>query len=215
MRHLSWESRIALLGLFLSLLFCLGLAAEWWYARHYREHILEEIFKVGQAQFEMQAIPAYPFQHAPVEHYASIIERPIFFEGRKPIEKVEDQSEQPDASPVAKQPVEPFKYTLTGILNTPKGVVALFQNQQAANYPDKYKRLKVGESLDEWKLIAIESDSVSIQADAEPQQIPLLKAKPKTTKSIPNGPGAIPVPGQQAAGTVPPPPNANPFNIKK
>ncbi len=209
MSHLSWEYKITIFCLMLSVLFCLSLGVEWWYGRSYRAEILEKIFKVDKANFEMQPIPEYPFIDLPVEHYSDFVERPIFFEGRKPIAKIEE-AEKNAAQSAPKAPVEEFKLVLTGITNTPHGVKALFQDPTAAAYADRYKRLKQGDIHAGWQIIDIQSDKVSIQAESETKEIPLLKAKAKKPGALAT-PAGVPPP-------VPPPPvppgNINPFNIK-
>lgn len=203
MRQLSWEYKMALVFLAISLILGVLLGVEWWYGRQFRESIMRDIFKVSLSGFEMEAIPEYPFLLQPVESYAQFIDRPIFFESRKPVPKV---TEQPAATPTpAPEPPKPppeFNLVLSGVLNTPNGIQAIFLNPQATSYAEKHKKLSKGdEVIPGWKLIAIKSDKVVVQADIDKQtkDILLLKAKNKHP---------IPVPGQV------PPQNINPFNIQ-
>lgn len=214
MMHLSWEYRVTLVCWLLIAILCLLLGVEWLQAKSYREDVLNDIFKVNKASFEMQPIPEYPFLKDPIERYAEMLARPVFFEGRKPIDKVVEETNQATTTPVVQQPAQEFKYILTGIINTPKGVRALFNDPQATAYGDKHKRMKIDEILGGWKLITIEADKVIIQADAEKKEIPLLKAKPKKAATMPLIPGGLPsnTPGQPVP--PPPPPNVNPFNLK-
>lgn len=210
MSQLSWEYKVTVFCLMLSAFFCLLLGVEWIYGRAYRAEILQDIFKVNKAGFEMQPIPEYPFAKLPVEHYADLVERPVFFEKRRPIEKFVEQEVSVD--PVIKPPPEAFDFVLTGIINTPKGVRALFQNPKATVYADKYKRLKQGDTLAGWKLTDIHPDKVNMQMEAETKELLLLKAKAKTPL-----PGSLPRPGIVPPGGAPPggvPPNINPFNLK-
>ncbi len=220
MSHLSWEYKITLLCVLLSAIFGLLLAAEWWYGRTYRSEIIDEIFKVNKANFEMQPIPEYPFSKFPVEHYSDFIERPVFFEGRKPIAKVAEANTA--ATEVAvKPPAEEFKLVLTGILNTPKGVRALFQDPTATVHADKYKRLQQGDIHAGWTVIDIQLDKVSIQADTETKEIPLLKSKPKNPTGAAAAPAAVPAGVPLGGPPISPPgnpplgkPAINPFNLK-
>lgn len=217
MDKLTWEYKVALVFAALSGFFCLLLAGEWWYGQSFREEMLADLFKVNKAEFEMQPIPEYPFIRVPADQFTNFVERPVFFEGRKPIDKIIDANVQQE--PVIKPPTEPFDYLLTGIINTPKGIRVLFQDPKASVYADRFKKLKQGDSLAGWKLIEIQTDQVKMQSDSETKEILLLKAKPKTPM-----PGSVPpsgvLPGGNAINGGMPPippngnPNVNPFNLK-
>ncbi|MEQ1636936.1 MAG: hypothetical protein ABL903_09590 [Methylococcales bacterium] len=211
MSQFSWEYKIALFCGLCSLVLCLILGLEGWYGRHYRNQLMEDIFTVKKAGFEMQAVPTYPFSQVPIEQYADFVARPVVFEGRKPIAKIVEPVAA--AAPVPKAPIGEFGLILTGIIKTPhSGIKALFQNPTGKTPGEKNKRLAIGEEFNGWKLIDIQTDKVSIKAEAETKEILLLKAKPKTAIK---GAGSInPFAPPPNMNTTTPPPNVNPFNLK-
>lgn len=199
MSQLNWEYKMTLFFLLCSAVLTLLLGIEWWYGRSFREEMIRDIFSVEKASFEMQPVPEYPFVQQPVESYADFVDRPIFFEGRKPIAKVVDHTaEMAAAQPVAKAPVAEFDLLLTGIVNTPKGIRVLFQNPKVTVYADKFKKATKGDEINGWKLVEIQSDKVVMQADDQTKEVLLLKAKPK-----------LPIGTQPVIQ-----PNPNPFNIQ-
>lgn len=199
MAQLSWEYRLAAFFLALSFILLLLFAGEWWYGNNFRDEIMRDIFTVDKAGFEMQPVPVYPFVQQPVEAYAEFVQRPIFFEGRRPIAKA--VAAPTAVAPVAvKPPVEDFDLLLTGILDTPKGIRVMFQNPKATTYSDKFKKLTKGDEVNGWKLIEIKTDKVTMQADDQTKEVLLLKAK---SKQLP-----------PTAPPPPPPAAVNPFAIQ-
>ena len=198
MTRLSWEYKMTLLYLAISAFLAVLLGAEWWYGKHFRAEILQQIFTVNKANFEMQAVPEYPFLQKPIDSYSELVERPIFFEGRKPIAKIVDPAAAVAEAP--KAPVKEFDLLLTGVIDTPKGKKVLFQDPKATAHDDKFKKITKGDEINGWKLTTIHPDKVTLQADAESKDVLLMKAKPKT-----------PMP---AAVQPPPQPAVNPFTLQ-
>lgn len=214
MSSLSWEYKITLFFSACGIVLLMLLGVEWWYGQHYRDKIIDDIFNAKKAGFDMQGIPVYASPALPIESYTDFIERPVYFESRKPVAKVVEAP--PPAIEAPKPPRGEFSLILTGIVKTPQGgIKALFQNPKAATVAERNKRLGQGESFDGWTVTSIQLDKITIQADAETKEIPLLKAKPKNPVM---GSNINPFAAAPNVNTPPvpiaPPPNANPFNIK-
>lgn len=217
MSSLSWEYKVALFFSACGIVLLIVLGGEWWYGQHYRDKIMDNIFNAKKSTFDMQGVPTYTSPALPIDSYKDFIERPAYFETRKPVAKIVEVP--PPTLEAPKPPRGEFSLILTGIVKTPSGnIKALFKNPKVATGADKSKRLGQGEAFDGWTITSIQLDKVTIQADAEIKEIPLLKAKPKNPVmgigsninpfAPPQGMGAPPIP------SAPPPPNVNPFNIK-
>lgn len=214
MSQYSWEYKITLFCGLCCLVLLALLGFEWWYGKDYREQIMSDIFNPQKAGFEMQTVPTYSYSPLPMEQYRDFVERPVYFEKRRPITVAAEPTTA--AAEVPKVPLGEFGLVLTGIVKTPKGIKALFQNPKGTTVKEKNTRLGEGEVFNGWKLIEIKSDKVSIQAEGETKEILLLKAKPKTpVVGVGNiNPFAPPNINGAPPPNVPPPPNVNPFNIK-
>jgi hypothetical protein len=221
MSKYSWEYKITLLCALCSLVLFVLLGLEWGYGKHYRNQIIYDIFHSKKAGFEMQAVPTYPFSQMPIEHYADFVERPVYFEKRRPIAKIAEPTTT--VAEVPKSPTGEFGLILTGIVKTPRGVNALFQNPKAPSVAEKNKRLAKDEVFNGWRLIDIQADKVVIQAESETKELLLLKAKPKNPVLGVGNINPFAPPNVQASPpqNTPPPhpnpspfPNVNPFNLK-
>jgi hypothetical protein len=119
----------------------------------------------------------------------------MFIKGRKPVSEP-----VPETVPVAAvKKVEAFVWDLTGVFATPKGVTAFFSRANAKIPKDNYRKHKVGEELDGWKVTEIHTDNVVLTQANETKILPLRKNKPKT-----------PVPMQMNANNRVPPPQHQP-----
>jgi hypothetical protein len=105
-----------------------------------------------------------------------LVERPLFIKGRKTVNEP-----VPETVPVAAvKKVEAFAWDLTGIFATPKGVTAFFSRTNAKVPKDNYRKQKISEEIDGWKLSEIHSDNVTLTQTGETKVLLLRKPKPKT-----------------------------------
>jgi hypothetical protein len=120
-------------------------------------------------------LPQIDLEATSEEQYSDLVERPLFIKGRKPVAEPE-----PESVPVAAvKKVEALNWELTGIFTTPKGVTAFFSRTGAKIPKDNYKKLKLGEELEGWKLSAISLENVTLSQTGESKTLPLRKVKPK------------------------------------
>lgn len=123
-----------------------------------------------------QTLPEIDLQERSEDSYSDLVERPMFIKGRKPVEEPVAESTAPV---VAKRP-DVFNWTLTGIFTAPKGVTAFFTRINNKVEKDNYRKPKLGEELDGWKIAEIHPNSVTLTQSGETKTLQLLKPKPKT-----------------------------------
>ncbi len=112
-----------------------------------------------------------------ITDYDEIINRPLFFEDRKPYVYIEPET--PTKKPKPKKPNAPKKteeYTLSAIIITPERQLAIIQSGREKSL----QRLALGESINGWTVEAIEPRSVSLIKDNEKQ---LLELEVRTSKT--------------------------------
>lgn len=144
---------------------------------------------------ESEALPSLDLTAISEDSYIDLVERPMFIKGRKPVNEP-----VPETVPVAAvKKVEVFAWELTGIFATPKGVTAVFSRTNAKVPKDNYRKYKVGEELDGWKVTEIHTDNVVLTQANETKTLPLRKNKPKS-----------PMPMQMNINNRVPPPQRQP-----
>lgn len=110
------------------------------------------------------------------DSYSDLVERPLFIKARKPVNEP-----APEITPVAAvKKIETFDWELTGVFATPKGVTAFFSRTNAKVPKDNYRKHKISDELEGWKLIEIHADNVVLTQVGETKILPLRKAKPKS-----------------------------------
>lgn len=155
-------------------LFATVLVGEW-VAGQDIDEISRPSAKVSNEQ-EEEELPQIDLEATSEEQYSDLVERPLFIKGRKPVPEPE-----PENAPVAAvKKVEALNWELSGIFTAPKGVTAFFSRTGAKIPKDNYKKLKLGEELEGWKLSAISSDNVTLSQTGETKVLSLRKVKPKT-----------------------------------
>lgn len=112
----------------------------------------------------------------PLEEYSEIVDRPLFYQARRPPPPAD---EQPVAAPVA--PTEEDELTLIGVMLIGTQKTALIQNQATG----KVARLKVGDTLDNWQVVEVEPQRVTLlRRDGESKQLSLLRNQRKPSQQI-------------------------------
>lgn len=114
------------------------------------------------------------FALAETELFADLVERPLFFQGRRP-----------PVQPEAVKADKPFDAQLHGVVAAPDGTLALLKEKDG-----KHHRLREKEMLLGWKLTAILPDRVRLERGAEKMELLLQKPKPKESPAASSaGPG--------------------------
>ncbi len=140
----------------------------------YRSKLLEELGNRKSAGFTMKDIPSYQPSVKAKAGYQDIVQRPLFFKVRRPIE-VKDDLVVPEISQVSGD----FDFILTGIINTPNAFYCLLQDPRAKEAKGKFKRLEEGEVIEGRTIQEIKRDRVIIAYDGKTEEILLAKPRPK------------------------------------
>ncbi|MDF1584261.1 MAG: hypothetical protein P1P78_13255 [Methyloprofundus sp.] len=179
MPRIKWEYLLTALFLIFSAICLLLIAVQINLGKNYRAQKLEELRNIPGAEFNMQAIPSYQFSGKSLDDYPDIVQRPLFFKGRQPI--FIDDTEQASTESEAQTRGE-ISIDLVGIINTPEGTFALFQDPKAKSHADKFKRFAQGDEINGWRLKEIQYDRVIIVSDTEDKE--LLLSKPRVAKPV-------------------------------
>ncbi len=180
----------------LNALLAVVLAVEW--VASTESSITQTETKVDNVESE-ESPPALDLTETSEDSYSDLVDRPMFIKGRKPVDEPVPES----APVVATKKTEAIVWDLTGIFTTPKGVTAFFSRTNAKVSKDNYRKYKVGEELDGWKVSEIHTDNVVLTQMNETKTLLLRKAKPKTPtpiQSTTNNPVAKPKPLAQQQG---------------
>jgi len=188
--------KTSLVGLVLWLLIGgLAAGAAFWQWRHPPR--LQTLAQTAPGATPSLALPAAPplFQLPPLEHYRDIIAHPVFIAARQP-------EPPPDNTAAEKPPVGPEPApTLLGVIIMPQATVALLRPEQPGA---KTVRLRVGETVGEWRLDAVFPNRVVLSKGATQQELALVRPKPPAGARPGRRSGAKPPP---VAAPVAPPPN--------
>jgi hypothetical protein len=171
----------------LNSLFIAVLAAEWITETNTSTTVVSQVNSDNSESEE--ALSELDLSATNEENYSDLVDRPLFIKGRKPVNEPE-----PENVPVAAvKKVESFVWELTGVFVTPKGMTAFFSRTNTKVPKDNYRKYKMGDDLDGWKVSEIQHDNVVLIQANETKILPLRKNKPK-----------IPIPTQMT-NRVPPP----------
>jgi len=155
--------------------------------------ILEQTIK---ADYQSEPLPGLKRSKLPEAGFNSIVERPLFIEGRKPLpDDAEDSSE-------AKSDMGQLDdWALIGIYNKDKKnkkPVALFRNQKEAK---KFIKLNEDQTISGWQLTEIQYDRVILQLAG--QQKTVMLRKPREQSKVPMPPRHKPPVAKSAVNNSP------------
>lgn len=103
-----------------------------------------------------------------LDQFETMVSRPLFVEGRKPLA----DTESTDETPVSNSP--PPEIQLTGIIETPDaGQIVLVRGKDG-----KTKKIKPGDEIDGWKLSELAPDHVILQQGGKEHTLQLIKPRP-------------------------------------
>ncbi len=175
MRSIRWEYSLTLIFVLISLILLVLLAVQAYYGQQYREQYIQELLNVKSAGFEMQELPSYHVSDYAIDDYAEIVERPLFFKGRRPVDPEDVADTEVTTATVPKE----LGLKLIGVIKTPENAYALFNDPRAKPDEDKFPRLKRGEKIKGWLVQEIKPDRVIMVANGDTEEILLAKPRPK------------------------------------
>ncbi len=144
------------------------LLAEWTYANHSNKELLSSMDNIEQQPYVDDKLPEIDLSIVPIEHYAEMIARPLFIQGRKPV--VEDQSE------VVEEVLDTGDiddWVLVGIYSINKQFFASFKSREEKKHRSKQE----GDDISGWKIKEILAEKVIVVRAGKQQIIQLRKPK--------------------------------------
>lgn len=105
----------------------------------------------------------------PIAEFSETVERPLFMETRRP------SPPPPPGPPPRLEPPAPVTFQLMGVIESPKGRLAL-----VAEAKGKYRRLRLKDAIDGWEVSEIHDDRLFLEQGGLKQDIGLVKKRPKT-----------------------------------
>lgn len=178
------------------------IGCEWLFAKQAQKKLLNTVVSTGK-KVSHDEMPTIELTAQTEESYADLVERPLFIKGRRPVD------EPPPADPqgISKIPVK-FDWALNGVYTLKKDLSALFSRTTAKVRKDNYRKIKVGDDLDGWKLSEIQKDKVILKQGSDEKE--LLLRKPKLKEHPQNRNNATPQELQGKPGAVPNQPGSEP-----
>lgn len=141
--------------------------------------------------------PTAPFRLPPLDQYGEIAAHPLFVATRRP----EPPPPPEDAPPEKPATASEQKLTLLGVIIAPDIKAALLRPEEANA---KTVRIKLGETVGEWRLEAVFPDRVVVSKGQSTQELALVRPKK------PAGPRAGRAGAKPPAQGAPPPPTGTP-----
>ncbi len=144
--------------------------AEWVYAEYSYRELLTSIEDIDEVEDEVETLPEIKLAEKTLESYSHMVNRPLFTEGRKPVEETNDT------------PTEEFtgniELELTGVVETPEGVTAMLRDKlKQKNY-----RARKGDNVEGWDVDDVLDDKVIVRRGANRKELPLRKPRPQQAK---------------------------------
>ncbi len=141
--------------------------AEWAYAQYSYRELLASVDDIDETEAEVETLPEIKLAEKPLESYSHMVNRPLFTEGRKPIEEADDK------------PTEEFtgniELELTGIVETPEGTTAMLRDKlKQKNY-----RARKGDNVEGWDVDDVLDDKVIVRRGVNRKELPLRKPRPQ------------------------------------
>jgi type II secretory pathway component PulC len=185
--------QLSLCGLLL-----VGWLVEWTYDRLSSDRLQQALAQPQPSDFQAEDLPELEMLELDMD---SVVERPLFIEGRKPIPEVVENPSQPtvDIGQIDDWP-------LIGIYNKGKQTLALFRKQNEAR---KYLKVSEQQMIAGWQLQQIQSDRVVLMQNGQSKTVMLRKPRPQLKPTAPNVPKNKPPAPQQPASMQPAAPKTN------
>ena len=156
-------------------------AGEWYYSVQVEKHALAPATSAGK-KISIDEMPVIELIRQPEESYADFVARPLFINGRRPVEEPSPE----EAQNIAEANI--LDWELNGVYTTKKGLSALFSRSKSKAAKDNYRRMSVGADLSGWKLTEIRTDRVILKQGAQQKELLLRKPKLKELSKQPNRP---------------------------
>lgn len=183
------------LQLLLISVLCLILAAEWSYTTFYEPDIQHVSNNHVDENNDSVTLPTLTDANAQALDDNELVERPLFYEGRRqPEPPAEESSETTELSQLD-------DWQLSGVFTKKKQQMALFSKKDDSK---TYLKITVGQSISGCLLQEIQSDRVILQQAGQPKII--LLRKPRSEPAVADAPPPTPTTARSRGGRPAPPP---------
>jgi hypothetical protein len=157
----------------LCLAFGVFVLVEWSQLENRLRERKSEIARPVESEVSFEKISEVDFELPVIDSYTDLVERPLFVEGRRPLEEsADDALQQTD-----KYQGEKLRAKLMGIYSGSDGMTALILDAEG-----KYVRVKKQDSVNGWQVEALFPDRVTLKQGGETQELKLHKPKPKFSR---------------------------------
>lgn len=180
----------------------LMITGEWFYAVQAQKHALTSPASPGK-KISNDEMPIIELSRQPEESYADLVARPLFINGRRPVDEPSPEEAQNAAA------ANIFDWELNGVYTTKKGLSALFSRSKSKVAKDNHRRISAGADLDGWKLTEIRTDRAILTQGVQQKELLLRKPKLKELPRQTNRPNRPHVPNS------PPPAEGEPENTNE
>lgn len=137
----------------------------------------ETLNKRVDSDYQSDPLPSLEIPKQTPDSYSTIIERPLFIEGRKPLPEAAQESAETDTDTGKLDDWE-----LIGLYSTDSKPVALFRKQNEAK---KYLRIHEQQAISGWLLKQIQADKVILQLGGQQKSVMLRKPRQPTKLPLP------------------------------
>jgi hypothetical protein len=196
------NSKIVSLLVSVCIVCVLIIVGEWLYAVQAQKHALTSPASTGK-KISNDEMPIIELSRQPEESYADLVARPLFINGRRPVDEPSPEEAQNAAA------ANIFDWELNGVYTTKKGLSALFSRSKSKVAKDNHRRISAGADLDGWKLTEIRTDRAILTQGVQQKELLLRKPKLKELPKQTNRPNRPHVPNS------PPPAEGEPENTNE
>lgn len=168
------------------------IAGEWFYAKQAQKKTLAALKVADKKPAKISEMPTIALTKRPEQSFVSMVDRPLFIKGRRPVPEA-----PADIKKAVAKPSGPFSWQLNGVYTKNSSLYALLS--RSVRLPKgNFKKLTQGAEIDGWTLTQVQKDKVVLTQDGMQKELLLRKAKPKTPKPIPpTDPNSQGQPGEQ------------------
>jgi hypothetical protein len=147
------------------------LIAQRQYIIYSREQLFLALDNLTATPVDSTRLPEISLSQKSLESYQQMVSRPLFVEGRRPVEIVEL-----DIPSIFSEKMD---LTLTGVVDKPDGMLALLLDKQKQRF-----QLQLHDAYEGWQVEAIHADKIVFTRSNERSELPLRKPLKKQDKNL-------------------------------
>ncbi len=167
---------------------------EWGFALHAQNELLTSTASAPAKNYQLDEMPTLDLTAQSEDSYGDWVNRPLFLKGRRPVD--EPTPEQKQSIAAAATAVK-FDWVLNGVYTKDNHLFAFFSRATVKVPKDNFRKRKVNEDLDGWKITDIQHDKVQLKQGNEIKELLLRKPKSKELPKAKPAPPPIADPEQQ------------------